>query len=294
MASFFVKWQLWQQMTFVLACCIAIVFLIGIVKLWFNNREVRKYEVIDEEQRARVTEMKHCGIHNLSYSNVPFGVRAIERGVEVEGIWIAGARPAEGSQVASSATLEGDESTRTHIGREIVYFNLEDGQYKVGESSSSAFTRSPAPSHTPNAYHVAEHSDAATARDNGRHVPATPDETAYRAPGSDRISLQDSERNFTLSPQQMARHRPRSRAVSLDSSVTSTLQDTRQAYGSAQVYVNRTHRRLNPGFEVLPAGTFGAPSEFPAARTARGSGPERHSEEVLTRPTPAKLRKQRR
>uniref|UniRef100_A0A1Y1LGA7 Uncharacterized protein n=1 Tax=Photinus pyralis TaxID=7054 RepID=A0A1Y1LGA7_PHOPY len=292
MTSFFIQWQLWQQMTFVLACCIAIVFLIGLVKLWQNNRELRKYEVIDEERRSRIKEMKHCGIRHLSYSNVPFGVRAIERGVEVEGIWIASSRPAEASQTASSAPSAVEGSTQPVRGGEKVYYCLEDAQENVGESSNAAFTRSSALSQAPDAHHVAEYSDYAVEHNDENRVPATADSTAYKPSGSGRVSLQGSERSFTLSPQQMARHRPRSRAVSLDSSVVNNLQNTRQVYGSAQVFVNRTHRRLNSGFEVLPAGTLGARSEFPIARP--GSRRERHSIELQTRPTPAKLQKQRR
>ncbi|KHO00081.1 uncharacterized protein MAM_02004 [Metarhizium album ARSEF 1941] len=298
MTSFFVQWQLWQQMTFVLACCIAIVFLIGLVKLWQNNRELRKYEVLDEERRSRMTDMKHCGIRHLSYSNVPFGVRAIERGVEVEGIWIAGSGPAVAGRDASSASAASASAVQDSIpavpgGRGTVYYSLEDAQHKVGESSSSPLTRTSAPSQPPSAHPVAGCSDYAVERkDENRCVPATTDGTAYRPSGSERLSLQGSERSFTLSPQQVARHRPRSRAVSLDSSVVDNLQNTRQVYGSAQVFVNRTHRRLKAGFEVLPAGTFGARSEFAAARLA--SRPQRHSIELQTRPTPSKLQKQRR
>lgn len=227
----------------------------------------------------------------MSYSNVPFGVRAIERGVEVEGIWIAGSRPAEASQTASSAPSAIEGSKQTVPGGEKVYYCLEDAQESVGESSNAAFTRSSALS-APDAHHVAEYSDYAVEHNEENRVPATADGTAYKPSGSGRVSLQGSERSFTLSPQQMARHRPRSRAVSLDSSVVNNLQNTRQVYGSAQVFVNRTHRRLNSGFEVLPAGTLGARSEFPAARPR--SRRERHSIEPQTRPTPAKLQKQRR
>ncbi|EFY90248.1 hypothetical protein MAC_03763 [Metarhizium acridum CQMa 102] len=271
---------------------ISTVFLIGLVKLWQNNRELRKYEVIDEERRCRITEMKHCGIRHLSYSNVPFGVRAIERGVEVEGIWIASSRPAAASRIVPSAPLATGGSKQAVPGGEKVYYCLEDAQGKVGESSNSAFTLPGAPSQAPDAHHVAENSDYAVENNDENRVPATADGTVYKPSGSGRISLQGSERSFTLSPQQIARHRPRSRAVSLDSSVVNSLQNTRQVYGSAQVFVNRTHRRLNSGFEVLPAGTLGARSEFPTARP--GSSRDRHSIELQTRPPPAKLQKQRR
>ncbi|KAH0595645.1 hypothetical protein MHUMG1_06822 [Metarhizium humberi] len=147
---------------------ISTVFLIGLVKLWQNNRELRKYEVIDEERRSRITEMKHCGIRHMSYSNVPFGVRAIERGVEVEGIWIAGSRPAEASQTASSAPSAIEGSKQAVPGGEKVYYCLEDAQESVGESSNAAFTRSSALS-APDAHHVAEYSDYAVEHNEENH-----------------------------------------------------------------------------------------------------------------------------
>ncbi|KAL0936517.1 uncharacterized protein CTRU02_208732 [Colletotrichum truncatum] len=89
----FVDWELWQQMTFVLACCIGIVFIIGFVKLWWTNRLMARLEIIDAEKRAHVSEMESTGLPpQRKQSEIPFGVRAIQSGVEVDGIWIS--RPA--------------------------------------------------------------------------------------------------------------------------------------------------------------------------------------------------------
>ncbi|KAK3903471.1 hypothetical protein C8A05DRAFT_32808, partial [Staphylotrichum tortipilum] len=109
---FFTGWDLWQQMTFVLAMAIVAVFCAGLGKLWRNNRLMKKQEALDVEKRARVEELRKTGIPIKRANQIPFGVRAIQSGVEVDGIWIS--RPTShtelGEKLASSTTLGGHES----------------------------------------------------------------------------------------------------------------------------------------------------------------------------------------
>ncbi|TEA18854.1 hypothetical protein C8034_v010506 [Colletotrichum sidae] len=91
MATFFVDWELWQQMTFCLACAIVVVFVMGFIKLWWSNRIMERLEIIDAEKRAHASEMASTGLPPLQrkQSDIPFGVRAIQSGIEVDGIWIS-------------------------------------------------------------------------------------------------------------------------------------------------------------------------------------------------------------
>ncbi|KAL2759136.1 hypothetical protein ACRALDRAFT_1069248 [Sodiomyces alcalophilus JCM 7366] len=88
MGVFFISWELWQQMSFCLAAAIAVVFFIGYVKLCWTNRYLKRQEALDDEKRIRSSQMRKSGLSSRRDMEVPFGVRAIESGVTVDGIWI--------------------------------------------------------------------------------------------------------------------------------------------------------------------------------------------------------------
>lgn len=74
---------------------IAIVFCAGLAKLWLMNRHMRKLEGLDAEKQARAAQMQKSGLaanpsrRSRPGAEIPFGVKALEGGVEVEGIWVA-------------------------------------------------------------------------------------------------------------------------------------------------------------------------------------------------------------
>lgn len=96
----------------VLACCIVIVFIVALFKLWWTNRQLHHQEQLDEEKRARLTEMRRAGLSpsKKRAGNIPFGIRAIQSGVGVEGIWIS--QPTTPSR-SSSKSMTGLPATTT-------------------------------------------------------------------------------------------------------------------------------------------------------------------------------------
>ncbi|KAG9257970.1 uncharacterized protein F5Z01DRAFT_312113 [Emericellopsis atlantica] len=109
MADFFTDWDLWQQMAFVMGCCIALVFCLGLIRLWWKNRITQRSEILDAEKRARQSDISCCGIESWKSDAIPFGVRALQSGIEVEGIWISRPDPSDTSLVASAATFMEDQ-----------------------------------------------------------------------------------------------------------------------------------------------------------------------------------------
>ncbi|CAJ2513326.1 Uu.00g014450.m01.CDS01 [Anthostomella pinea] len=109
--SFFVAWELWEQLTFVLAGAIVLVFLAGLVKLWWMQRFLKKHTKLDEEKQVRQQEMRKSGLPVGRRVDIPFGVRAIQSGVEVDGIWISRpGTPVELDSPGASPTTLGPDS----------------------------------------------------------------------------------------------------------------------------------------------------------------------------------------
>ncbi|KAJ5714052.1 DNA recombination/repair protein RecA monomer-monomer interface [Penicillium malachiteum] len=77
--AFWVDWQLWEKLSMVIvvtyACCVLV----------YNRWRVRRYAAIEARQKE-----EEAGLYPmLKGVDIPFGARALERGVEVPGIWIS-------------------------------------------------------------------------------------------------------------------------------------------------------------------------------------------------------------
>ncbi|KAF1930943.1 uncharacterized protein M421DRAFT_90721 [Didymella exigua CBS 183.55] len=104
--EFFNSWALWQKMTFVLACGIVVTIFLGLLKLWYDRSKIRKYSKVDKGKQAATPEMLESQPVQLVQADemkdeIPFGVRAIESGIEIDGVWISRSNTPVGSSRAS-------------------------------------------------------------------------------------------------------------------------------------------------------------------------------------------------
>ncbi|KAG4437394.1 hypothetical protein IFR05_007119 [Cadophora sp. M221] len=118
---FFHSWELWEQMTFVLALAIVGVIVIGYAKLLWRNRLVQRQELVDEEKRTRIQQLRNSGqiVESRKSHDIPFGIRAIQSGIQVDGIWISQTATPIPSQLklghlrgSSSDNIPGTESSK--------------------------------------------------------------------------------------------------------------------------------------------------------------------------------------
>ncbi|PHH60057.1 hypothetical protein CDD81_2143 [Ophiocordyceps australis] len=269
MGAFFTSWESWQDMTFVLGCCIVLVFAVGVLKLWWSNRQLRKHEVIEEERRARLAEMRCCGISAIGPSEIPFGVRALQSGVEVEGIWISQSNTPTDSPRNSLMTLAKPKDKGK--GRAV----------DVGAPSAS----SPLPMRE-------ERPSAAHAVASLASVPSLAEPPLEQPDDFDCIAEAPPQRAHVHVARESATPRRASHNDGQGYSAIptcSTLQDAyvggvplghrcrscgyteAPLYGAAAVYANKTMRRSNAGFEVLPAGLLGPRQELLAPDADSGA-----------------------
>ncbi|KAK4226922.1 hypothetical protein QBC38DRAFT_211504 [Podospora fimiseda] len=296
---FFLSWELWQQMTFVLAMAIVAVFAAGLVKLWWNNRLMHKQEIIDEEKRHRLEEMRRTGLPIKRANEIPFGVRAIQKGVEVDGIWIS--RPTsylgEKEKLVSSSTtttlldsekkgamgtglhssIYGTTSTASRTATPMSKFNVasrkgnnaasglnEDALRKLEGGGGGQGRVASASSSLP-AYETYVPTSSASEQLPRRQASASSESVA-----SERSYETSSSRNSQRLYMATNSHYQGPVRVQTPSGYVQaqpppsqqeqlvSLAPVEPTFGPGDLHLNRSSRRVNSGFEILPAGTFGS------------------------------------
>ncbi|KAF2856143.1 hypothetical protein T440DRAFT_99140 [Plenodomus tracheiphilus IPT5] len=111
--EFFNSWALWQKMTFVLAAGIFVTIILGFMKVAYNRYRLRKYSKVDKGKQAQTPEMLEAQpvtqVTTETKDEVPFGIRAIQSGIEIEGVYISRSNTPVGSSrnsVINSSQLE--------------------------------------------------------------------------------------------------------------------------------------------------------------------------------------------
>ncbi|KAL4924348.1 uncharacterized protein BDV17DRAFT_274666 [Aspergillus undulatus] len=83
--GFWKGWALWQKLSVALAFLLLLVLVYSFSVLTYNRRKIRRQAAEEASQRAQqIAEMGEVGSDG---NEVPFGARALEKGIEVEGIW---------------------------------------------------------------------------------------------------------------------------------------------------------------------------------------------------------------
>ncbi|KAK3113628.1 hypothetical protein LTR53_008896 [Teratosphaeriaceae sp. CCFEE 6253] len=85
---FFQSWKLWEKLCFFLACAIVLVVLAGALKLLYTHWRLRKYTVVAEKERKEQTLQRQMS-QRRRHDEIPFGIRALESGIETEGVWVS-------------------------------------------------------------------------------------------------------------------------------------------------------------------------------------------------------------
>ncbi|KAF2460767.1 hypothetical protein BDY21DRAFT_279419 [Lineolata rhizophorae] len=130
---FFMPWPLWAKLSFV------VVIIAGSIKLWFTNRKVKKYAAVHAPAQARTPEMLEAQ-HQEPEVKVPFGIRAIESGIEVDGVWISKTNTPAPSSRASRASSTLSLSTTNQL--ESGYSSVQDKRSRASSMApSSVFDR---------------------------------------------------------------------------------------------------------------------------------------------------------
>ncbi|KAH8731003.1 hypothetical protein GQ44DRAFT_736135 [Phaeosphaeriaceae sp. PMI808] len=150
---FFNSWALWQKMTFVLACGIFVTIFLGLLKLAYDRNKLRKYSKVDKGKKTQTPEMLEAQPVTAgsieSKDEIPFGIRAIQSGVEVDGVWISRTNTPVGS---SRASIMSEKNPRSYNNSqlELPQAAMYGSSRNSSRAPSSSFDRAVSAERIPN------------------------------------------------------------------------------------------------------------------------------------------------
>ncbi|KAM3460519.1 hypothetical protein MY5147_004530 [Beauveria neobassiana] len=218
-------------MVTVLACLIAVVFMIGFLKLWRTNHILRRYELLDQEKRSRLAEMQQYGIDIPAINDIPFGSRAIQ----IDDSSIDGKLARNESSSVLSAP---DASCRK--GKAFAQPSPGTRTLKRSALSEQHFSEST----TLDGQGTDSMLPASRSGDLSRPESTTQSEPLRRASGARPASDVGPVVAKRLAPDRKSEPLP---------------------HGTAEVFANTRTRRTVSGFEILPAGSLGERVELHAS-----------------------------
>ncbi|KAF2266817.1 hypothetical protein CC78DRAFT_531263 [Lojkania enalia] len=169
--KFFTGWELWQQMTFVLACGIVATIFLGLCKLQYDRYKIRKYDKVEKGKTAQTPEMLESQPINKD-EDVPFGIRAIESGIEVDGVWISRSNT---PVTSSRSSINEGKLPRSHNSSQLELPKAAHGTSSRA-SSTSAFDRAVSAERIP----TNESRSSSPGRENANHFRGRPPVTYSR------------------------------------------------------------------------------------------------------------------
>ncbi|GIZ39630.1 hypothetical protein CKM354_000300600 [Cercospora kikuchii] len=141
--AFFTAWPTWQKLVFILACAIVITVLLGCAKVAHTQYKLRAYNAVAERDKTEGAIHRHMSQRRRQQTanDVPFGIRAIESGIEVDGVWVSRSNtpePTSSRETSISSMWLGAPRTDFALDLEAQNGNLSSGQTQFGQADELA------------------------------------------------------------------------------------------------------------------------------------------------------------
>lgn len=105
--AFWTSWALWQKLSFVLACVLILVLAYSFCVLAYNKNALKKHAAAEARRQSEQDAEAYPML--TEQHEVPFGAKALQKGVHVEGIWVPKCDvPARRDDVNSQAISTGE------------------------------------------------------------------------------------------------------------------------------------------------------------------------------------------